>query len=55
MELAFIAALGFLKVESIKVISDSINYSEYITTVNTLQNEIFNYSGCRFIGWLRRK
>ena len=39
MELAFIAALGFLKVESIKVISDSINYSEYITTVNTLQND----------------
>ena len=29
MELAFIAALGFLKVESIKVISDSIDYKEY--------------------------
>lgn len=36
MELAFIAALGFLKVDSIKVISDSINYKEYQETLLTL-------------------
>jgi hypothetical protein len=36
MELAFIAALGFLKVESIKVISDSIDYAEYTRTIQTL-------------------
>lgn len=36
MELAFIASLGFLKVESIKVISDNINYSEYLNTIQTL-------------------
>lgn len=36
MELAFIAALGFLKVESIKVISDKIDYEEYKRTIQTL-------------------
>jgi hypothetical protein len=36
MELAFIAALGFLKVESIKVVSDSIDYEEYEKTIKTL-------------------
>lgn len=36
MELAFITALGFLKVESIKVISDSIDYKEYEKTIKTL-------------------
>jgi hypothetical protein len=36
MELAFIAALGFLKVESIKVISDTIDYNEYERTISTL-------------------
>lgn len=36
MELAFIAALGFLKVESIKVISDPIDYNEYERTISTL-------------------
>lgn len=36
MELAFIAALGFLKIESIKVISDSIDYKEYQNTIQTL-------------------
>ena len=36
MELAFITSLGFLKVESIKVISDNINYSEYLNTIQTL-------------------
>ena len=36
MELAFIAALGFWRVESIKVISDSIDYEEYERTISTL-------------------
>jgi hypothetical protein len=36
MELAFIVALGFLKVESIKVISDSIDYKEYEKSILTL-------------------
>ena len=36
MELAFIVALGFLKVESIKVISDSIDYKEYKKSILTL-------------------
>lgn len=36
MELAFIAALGFRKIESIKVISDSIDYEEYQRTILTL-------------------
>jgi hypothetical protein len=36
MELAFIAALGFFKVESFKVVSDSIDYAEYEQTVATL-------------------
>ena len=36
MELAFIAALGFRKVESIKIISDSINYAEYEKSILTL-------------------
>ena len=36
MELAFIAALGFYKVEGIKVISDSIDYEEYEKTIQTL-------------------
>ena len=36
MELAFIVALGFLKVDSIKVISDSIDYEEYEQTIATL-------------------
>lgn len=36
MELAFIAALGFWKVESIKIISDSINYAEYEKSISTL-------------------
>jgi hypothetical protein len=36
MELAFIAALGFLKVDSIKVVSDSIDYEEYEQTISTL-------------------
>ena len=34
MELAFIAAMGFRKVESIKVISDCIDYAEYCQTIN---------------------
>ena len=34
MELAFIAAMGFRKVESIKVISDGIDYAEYCQTIN---------------------
>lgn len=36
MELAFIAALGFLRIDSIKVISDSIDYEEYKETIQTL-------------------
>lgn len=36
MELAFIAALGFMKIESIKVISDSIDYEEYLKVIQTL-------------------
>ena len=36
MELAFIAAIGFRKVESIKVISDNIDYEEYLRTIQTL-------------------
>lgn len=36
MELAFIAALGFLKIDSIKVVSDSIDYAEYEQTISTL-------------------
>lgn len=35
MELAFIAAMGFRKVESIKVISDCIDYAEYKKTILT--------------------
>lgn len=36
MELAFIAALGFRKIESIKVVSDGIDYEEYEQTISTL-------------------
>ena len=36
MELAFIAALGFAKLESYKVISDNIDYEEYKNTIATL-------------------
>ena len=36
MELAFIAALGFKKLDSYKVISDNIDYEEYKNTIATL-------------------